>query len=354
MTSIDLQKVIESCLQSALSTEGEIASSNGYQVRVDFDSLQEQGHFDFIPNYPVKYPVDKVLNDKILSILSGALYPALTLFTGGPNFVKTNSSNFSKARALRFYFKTGTYSRMIIDNLDTSYIYDGCLPLMEGFKYDFKHNSGHIAISGASGNGKSVFAEYMLSQFWLIGAKIVIVDPKLDHNLWHFAQKKEIEYHYPHVGDNPNTFSGEVTNTLSKAINVIGKRQSSILKGKEVDFNPYIVFIDEAAAFSTKQSRELMEKIVLMGRACKVWLFISAQAMDATNVISSIARDSMGLKIVLSSNPSSEDCRYLFKNFDPSDVVIPRDEYKFGVGLIEQKSDGRIVPFLAPYIANIN
>lgn len=72
--------------------------------------------------------------------------------------------------------------------------------------------------------------------------------------------------------------------------------------------------------------------------------------MDAKTVISSTARDSMGLRVVLSSNPSANDCRYLFKDFDPSSIVIKRDEFPFGLGLIEQQSDGRIVPFLAPKI----
>lgn len=351
MTEIELQKYISSVLQSALKTDGETSSLNGYSISVKLDEYTGQGHFDFIPTYPVKYAVDKKLNGEILGILSGALYPFFTLFAGGPNFVSTNLP-LTRARALRFYFKVGTYSRKKV-SIDESYIYSDFLPIMSGFDYDFKHNSGHVAITGSSGSGKTVMVEYLLSQFWLIGAKIIIIDPKLDRNLWSFASSRGIEYHYPKVDSNPNAFDNETLDVLSKAVKKIGERQSHFLKNKSATFTPYIIFVDEAAAYSSKASRELMEKIVLMGRACRVWLFVSAQSMDATSVLSSTARDSMGLRMILSANPSAEDCRYLMKGFDPNDIVIPHDEYSFGLGLIEQKSDGRVTPLLAPYIQNL-
>lgn len=120
MTEIELQKYISSVLQSALKTDGETSSLNGYSISVKLDEYTGQGHFDFIPTYPVKYAVDKKLNGEILGILSGALYPFFTLFAGGPNFVSTNLP-LTRARALRFYFKVGTYSRKKV-SIDESYI----------------------------------------------------------------------------------------------------------------------------------------------------------------------------------------------------------------------------------------
>lgn len=354
MEASKLQRHLQVVLQTALDTAGETISSNGYKIIVKIDEAIGEGYIDWIPILPTSYPIDENLNNKLWSILVGVLYPFCTLFPGGPNFVPTGSDDFCSARALRFHFKIGIYSRMHISDMNMLYIYKGSLPLMEGYEYDFEHASGHIAISGSSGSGKSIFAEFLLNQFWLMGSEIVMIDPKLDHNLWRFARARNLEYHYPKVGSNPNAFSADVLSVLSRAITLIGERQATVLNSEEYqEFSPYIVFVDEAAAFSTKQSRDLMEKIVLMGRACKVWLIISAQSMDATSVISSTARDSMGLRVVLSPNPSIEDCRYLFKGFNPSDVVIPRDEYRFGLGLIEQMSDGRIVPFLAPFIENL-
>lgn len=353
MDAYSLQKNLQTVLQVALETGGETVNSNGYRIQVKIDSAQGEGYIDWIPILPTSYTIDKNFNSKLWATLSSVLYPFFTLYPSGPTFVSTESDDFCDARALRFFFKVGTYSRMHVSDINTSYISDGHLSLMEGYEYDFEHNAGHVAISGSSGTGKSVFAEYLLGQFWLTGAKIVIVDPKLDYHLYHFSQKRHIEYHYPKVGANQNAFNAEVATVLSKAINVIGERQATVLNGQEQSFRPYIVFVDEAAAFSTKELRNLMEQIVLMGRACRVWLFISAQTMDATTVISSTARDSMGLRIVLSANPTVEDCRYLLKGFDPADIAIPSDGFRFGSGLIEQKSDGRVVPFLAPYIENL-
>lgn len=346
----DLERYITQVLLSALDLGNENSLTGSYSIDVHLINDNE-GYFDFVPNFPISFALNADLNKKIMDIVVGACYPMLTFYgSNGPEFVSTDSDNINTARALRFWFKVGTYSR-IAGSLSNAYVQDGKLKLMNGFEYDSNVNSGHIAISGASGSGKTQFALYLLSAFYNSGAKISIVDPKLDDSLYHWANNRDdVDYHYPEIGANSNAFDNEALEVLSNAFNEIGKRQSAVLSGDETDFEPYIIFVDEAAAYSSKKIQDIINKIVLMGRSCKVWIWISAQSMDAKTVISSTARDSMGLRVVLSSNPSANDCRYLFKDFDPSSIVIKRDEFPFGLGLIEQQSDGRIVPFLAPKI----
>lgn len=348
--SNQLERYLIQTLLSALELGNENSLTGSYSIDVQLIDDNE-GYFDFIPNFPISFALNAELNKKILDIVVGACYPMLTFYgSNGPEFVPTNSNNINTARALRFWFKIGTYSR-IAGSLSNAFAMDGKVKLMNGFEYDSNLNSGHIAISGASGSGKTQFALFLLSAFYNAGAKVSIIDPKLDSSLFNWSiDKSRVDYHYPEVGANSNAFDNEALEVLSDAFNEIGKRQSAVLSGDKTDFEPYIVFVDEAAAYSSKKIQDIINKIVLMGRSCKVWLWISAQSMDAKTVISSTARDSMGLRVVLSSNPSANDCRYLFKDFDPSSIVIKRDEFPFGLGLIEQQSDGRIVPFLAPKI----
>lgn len=350
LDSGSLERYVTQILLSALDLGDENSLTGSYLVDVQLIS-DDEGYFDFVPNYPISFALNADLNKKILDIVVGACYPMLTFYgSNGPEFVSTNSNNINTARALRFWFKVGTYSR-ISGSLLNAFALDGKVKLMNGFEYNSNLNSGHVAISGASGSGKTQFALYLLSAFYNAGAKISIVDPKLDESLYNWATSRDdVDYHYPEIGANSNAFDNEALEVLSKAFNEIGRRQSAVLSNGKTDFEPYIVFVDEAAAYSSKKIQDIINKIVLMGRSCKVWLWISAQSMDAKTVISSTARDSMGLRVVLSSNPSVNDCRYLFKDFDPSSIVIKRDEFPFGLGLIEQQSDGRIVPFLAPKI----
>lgn len=349
-TTSEIERFINNVLLTALNNNDD-SLNGGYTIKVNING--DYGYIDFIPTYPVKYAIDEQLNKSILSILSGACYPMLTLLpVNGPEFVATNSGNINTARALRFHFRVGTFSRLTISNQFTV-VGKNSIPLMDGFAYDPLATSGHIGLSGASGSGKTRLAIYLLSWFKVImDANITICDPKLDFSLYGFAKENNISYYYPKLDDNQNQFENDVYEVLSIALNEISHRQTIILANPKVDLSPYIVFIDEAAAFSNKKTKSMIEKLILMGRSARVWVMLAAQGFDANTVISSTARDSLGLRVILSANPTVEDCRYLIKGYDPSSVVIPRDNYPFGRGLIQKSDDGRVVPFLAPVVTD--
>lgn len=346
LTAGDLQHYLTQVLLSALGND-DTPYNGGYSIAVLIED--DVGVIDLTANYPIGYALDDKFNAEVVSIIAPALYPMATLIpNNGPEYVDTGSGDMTKARALRYHFHLGTYTRL--NENDVKYRQGKEIPLMSGYGYNPLVNSGHIGLSGSSGSGKTKLAIYLLSRFiYQYGADVHIVDPKLDFDLFRFANNNHIDYHYPKIGDNLNSFGNEAYEVLANAYNEIGKRQEYQINGGKVT-RPYIVLVEEAAAYSTKKTKDLLEKCILMGRSAMCWIIVSAQSFDATSVISSTSRDSLGLRVVLSNNPTAEDCRYLLKGFDPSNLVIPRDEYPFGRGLIQQKSDGQILPFLAPII----
>ena len=74
--------------------------------------------------------------------------------------------------------------------------------------------------------------------------------------------------------------------------------------------------------------------------------------VGTNGALDSSARDQFPVRIVLSKHPTKEDCRYLLKDLEnPEEIIIPRDEYPTGYGLIQMPS-GQIYPFKAPWINN--
>ena len=347
----------KSLLDAGLSLNGGSAS---YAYSVDFDLTF--GHVDIIFNRPTAFIVDKDLNDKILKILTSGFYPYLSFYpNNGPEFVSTGSKDFATAMALRFNFKKGQFKRLEFDSLADVKMYGSKIPLMDGYAFDIKKSSGMVALSGMSGTGKTTLALYMLAcvlkgSDTFPGAEITIIDPKLDKNLFNFAKENKLKYVSP--SGNENDYLNSVKYELSEAIQEIEKRQRALISGENVSFKPKILFIDEAMALTNsitenkkiKEHLALINRITLTGRSASVFLWLGSQAFEANTVMTSSSRDQMSLKILLSNNPTVNECRYLFKDFDPSTIVINRDWYDKGFGIASAQPDNNIVSFMAPFI----
>ena len=177
--------------------------------------------------------------------------------------------------------------------------------------------------------------------------------------MYSFAKKRNLDYVSPR--GNANDFMNDVQSILAQAVDEIHKRQREMLQTGKLNKPVYIVALDEALAVSAsitdnkaiKQYQALITQICVMGRSAHVCLFMSAQTFDATSVMNSSARDQLALRVVLSANPSANDCRFLFKEFDPSSTVITRDNFKKGLGLVSSQPDNRVIPLLAPYIKDL-
>lgn len=350
----------KSLLDAGLSLEGGSASY-AYTVRFNLD----YGFVDVIFNRPTSFIIDKSLNENILKILVSGFFPYLTFFTNnGPEFVATGNDDFSTAMALRFRFKVGQFQRLKFERLSDARMIGSTIPLMAGYSFDLKGSSGMVALSGMSGTGKSTLALYMLAcalhgSDKFPSADITIVDPKLDVNLFRFAKKYNVEYISP--SGNDNEYLNDVKGVLAQAIQLVEQRQKTMITTGETNFPPKIIFIDEAMALTNsitenkkiKEYLALVTRLTLTGRSASVFLWVGSQTFEVGSVMSSSSRDQMALKVLLSNNPDVNDCRYLFKDFDPSSVVLNRDGFNKGLGLASTQPDNRIVPFLAPYIKNL-
>lgn len=349
----------KSLLDAGLSLDGGSASY-AYNVRFNLD----HGYVDVIFNRPTSFIIDKGLNENIMKIMVSGFYPYLTFFTNnGPEFVATGNDDFSTAMALRFRFRVGQFQRLHFERLSEARMVGSTIPLMVGYNFDLKASSGMVALSGMSGTGKSTLALYMLAcvlrgSTEFPGAEITIIDPKLDVNLFKFAKKYGVEYISP--SGNDNEYLNDVKGVLAQAIQLVEQRQKAMIETGRTTFPPKIIFIDEAMALTNsitdnkkiKEYLALVTRLTLTGRSASVFLWVGSQTFEVGSVMSSSSRDQMALKVLLSNNPNVNDCRYLFKDFDPSTVVLNRDNFSKGLGLASTQPDNRIVPFLAPYVKN--
>lgn len=341
-------------LDTALSV-GESSATHSYNVSFSLQS----GFCDVIFNRPTSFILDTELNQKILSILSGGFFPFLTFYPMvAPEMVSTGSSDFSTAMGFRFRFKLGQFKRLSFKRLSDVSIKGWTVPLMDGYDFDLLASSGMVALSGPSGSGKTSFALYLLQAVFSAGAKIKIVDPKLDTSLYVFAKRRGIDYITP--GNNVNDYFHEILEVLSGQIDEIHRRQRAMIEGKN-SFKPQILFIDEAMALTStitdtklvKQYLSLVSQLTLQGRSSRVFLWLGAQTFSASGsdvVMSSSSRDQMALKVVLSQQEA--DWRYLFKT-DLSSMVLTRDTFSKGLGIASVMPDSRVVPFLAPKISDL-
>lgn len=358
-----LTDYIEAALNTALgsSTNGESTYTNAFSVTVKL--LPEKKGYCLIGlNYPLGFIVDGRLTAEIQKILSVACYPLLTIFPAhGPTIVDTGSKELRQARGLLFPFKIGVYQRLhykeLRDVRATKRNGEIVFPLMRGYEYYPFHNSGHIAITGVSGNGKTAFGIVLLQLFRSIGAKITVVDPKLDVTMYEYCERNHLELVTPAVTTSDTGFLNDVIKVLRAAVDLIHQRQRQLLSNRKVRLPPQVVVIDEALALVvgakkalTDQYLSLLNQLTMMGRSARVYLVILSQTLEARTTISSSARDQMGLKVLLSNNPTEYECRYLFKGYDPGSLVLNRDGFNKGLGIIQQQSDGLIVPFTSPLI----
>lgn len=344
-------------LDSALKVD-ESSASHAYDVVFHLES----DYFDVVFNVPTGFPLDVDLHNQIQKILISGFYPFLLIYSStAPEIVATGSDNFATARGFRYWFKVGQFRRLHFADLEQPRMVGSRIPLMTGYSFDLYGASGMVALSGASGNGKTALLCYLLACILnsMPNAVIQVIDPKLDFSLHDFAMKRGLKYVSP--AGNSNDFMQDVQNVLSQAIDEIHRRQRKVIETGKLMDPPYVVALDEAMAIaasltdnkSVKQYQSLITQITLMGRSARVFLFTSAQTFDASTVMNSSSRDQMALKILLSANPTPNSCRFLFKDFDPTTVVVSHDGFSKGLGLASMQPESRVVPFMAPYIENL-
>lgn len=388
MSDEQLAKYIADCLNSGLNADSDSSSlTNSFKIIAD----QGKGYFDFIPAFPGPFQMTKDLSDKIQTILSGALFPYITLL-GYPsvNLVDEtgNTSSMHLARGLRFYFLVGGSRRIEVESLDSNWLTnDFQIQLQENMKIT-PNNAPALAINGRSGSGKSVLAnilvagllQYINYQRWdwdydfmnssdsevanLFNGKLInMVDPKLDLTTFYFAKKHESQVNYFALSDEVS--NSEFLNTINSKeadfLKIMHYRQLQKLKRPNLRFAPLVLSTDEIQFATSAVSRQalntfqaLTDRIILTARSSSGFLMLQSQSFPIPGSISSASRDGLTYKFILGrgNNISKQDTRFLMKDFDPDTVALNPDEYGFGNGLFEDAT-GLIRSFKTPYIRRL-
>lgn len=158
----------------------------------------------------------------------------------------------------------------------------------------------HLLISGTTGGGKTVLAQYILSQLLETGATISICDFKAGGD-W-----SGILADYGEYQDCDRVLSA----FYDSFIETIEQKQRA---------NKYLLF-DEFSSFAlfkdTKQFKDLMTKVghlAFMGRSFGFHLILISQQFNA-KVLDTAIREQFGVKIYMGASISSESAQMLFPN----------------------------------------
>lgn len=371
----DLNGLVRQAINSKLAEVSTVSNSVGFNI----DPLRKEIIVWF--NEPNSLVVDNSLAKKLETILRFALFPFYSLLPSkGIDIIDRGSEHNGSRAALRFRLHAGTFERLVFESLRSCWVLDESnagkklIPIEKGLSLNPTSGSGHICIAGRSGMGKTMYIITLLSQClaWLGRGtsqnntdSIIIIDPKADNTLYHFARHAHVKYISPRLGANTNLFFDSAKEALKTVVDEMNRRYAEQRKGKINQPHMFVV-IDEAyglvnmntSAKALKEYHQLINTLTLQARAVNIHLVICSQTLPVGSgtdaALTSAARDQLSTRIVLSQRPTKEDCRFLMKSLDnPENILIEHDEFDVGYGLIEMP-DGQIYPLKTPYIKDLS
>ncbi|MFS9167088.1 cell division protein FtsK [Streptococcus mitis] len=350
----ELEQFILRNLNNALNINDESSYLNSFDIKV----LSNDTGFLFTPNLPVSFSLSKKLYFDILAICSGILYPFKTLLTqNNAYFVSYDTTNPNLARAFFFPWLDGVPTRLKIDNLQTfikENVSEKHIPIMKNNVAIDMTKVVHLAISAASGSGKTHFAQYLIYCLKSITNQIICIDPKLS-DIYLLAKELNLEVFSPTKGSNLNSFITEVNELLARIINKIYERQEILLTKPDIKFERIYIVIDELLALvqgSSKQAREafsqLLGTIALLGRQTNISLILLSQRFDATAFGGNTAVREQINCIVILGEVNANTCQFLLPNTNVDNIVVPAG---IGTGIIkftDSEHRTHIIPLLTP------
>lgn len=351
----ELEQFILRNLNNALDLNNESSYLGSFNIKV---ASNDTGFF-YTANLPVSYSLDSQLYFKISAICSGILYPYKTLLPqNNAFFVPYDTTNENQARAFFFPWLDGIPTRLKIDNLESfikKNVSENSLPIMANNICNISMKSiTHLAISGASGTGKTHFLRYLISCLKSFTNQIICVDPKLS-DIYLLSKELGLEVLAPTHGSNLNSFITEVNELLARIIHKIYERQETLLTKPETQFERIYIVIDELLALvqgSSKQAREafsqLLGTIALLGRQTNISLILLSQRFDATAFGGNTAVREQINCICILGEINANTCQFLLPNTNVDNIVVPTG---IGTGIIkftDSEHRTHIMPLLTP------
>lgn len=351
----ELEQFILRNLNNALNINDESSYLNSFDIKI---ASNDSGVF-YVPNLPISYSLSKKLYFDIFAICAGILYPFKTLLPqNNAFFVPYDTKNENQARAFFFPWVDGIPTRLKIDNLSSfikKNVSENTLPVMANNICNISMKSvTHLAVSGASGSGKTHFLRYLISCLKSFTNQIICVDPKIA-DVYLLSKELGLEVLAPTHGSNLNSFITEVNELLGRIINKIYERQKILLTKPKTQFERIYIVIDELLALvqgSSKQSREsfgqLLGTIALLGRQTSISLILCSQRFDATAFGGNTAvREQINCIFIL-GEINANTCQFLLPNINVDNIVVPSG---IGTGIVkftDNEHRTHIMPLLTP------
>lgn len=351
----ELEQFILRNLNNALNINDESSYLNSFDIKI---ASNDSGVF-YVPNLPISYSLSKKLYFDIFAICAGILYPFKTLLPqNNAFFVPYDTKNENQARAFFFPWVDGIPTRLKIDNLSSfikKNVSENTLPVMANNICNISMKSvTHLAVSGASGSGKTHFLRYLISCLKSFTNQIICVDPKIA-DVYLLSKELGLEVLAPTHGSNLNSLITEVNELLGRIINKIYERQKILLTKPKTQFERIYIVIDELLALvqgSSKQSREsfgqLLGTIALLGRQTSISLILCSQRFDATAFGGNTAvREQINCIFIL-GEINANTCQFLLPNINVDNIVVPSG---IGTGIVkftDNEHRTHIMPLLTP------
>lgn len=165
----------------------------------------------------------------------------------------------------------------------------------------------HLLVAGATGTGKSVFINSLITSLYKKSSKthFVLIDPK-QVELSHFASKLKLAFSM----DKAVTDCDQAFNVLNHACNIMDatykemqkdKIRSIYERPKSSKYRPIVIIIDELADLIIK-NKEVEEKIIRiaqLGRAAGIHLVVATQRPTA-QVITGLIKSNIPARVAFS------------------------------------------------------
>ncbi|HAP4164491.1 TPA: DUF87 domain-containing protein [Enterococcus faecalis] len=177
------------------------------------------------------------------------------------------------------------------------------IPLMKGVYWDINKDP-HALVVGGTGGGKTYFLQILIRAFVLMGAEIVIGDPKNSDLLDH---KRVFDSVYSGTEEISSMIHSVVEKMTGRYVHL--RTLPNYRSGKNYSYyglKPLVLVLDEYVAYLTtitkKADREVvlndLRQIILKGRQVGVFCILGTQRPD-TAFLSGDIRDQLGLRVSL-------------------------------------------------------